>query len=616
MTPRPRQRPPVAPVAPRSRHGSGAVSLALAGGILLVHWLHALRVPFINDDYVFLDMVRDRAFASLWGTSRLMFGWWRPVSREFHYWALERTIGARELPFHVASLLLALAVLAVYYRLARRLAGARAAAIASAGVAVMAAWAVPMVWVAGAQELWMLLFALLCIDAFAFGSVWIAAPALAVALLSKETAAVVPGIALAVAIATRRFAPRATLLRVLPLAAVTVAWALVHPAVRAMLTGVAHGAGSADGTTVTSPAAIVLHTLRVPVNLDQPPAPDHGWMSVLVRAAPSIVLVVLAVVWAFRNERREGGGSPAAGAGTGVPALALVPRSRAADIVSPASTDPRPLDSTHLAACTIVWALLGWLPVLWPALGWHSYYTLLGAFGVWLLAGAWLARERSVALTVLIALAVLRAGQAATPSLDWGTEWYQNRAAAFVQFLRADLLQREPRPAPHSRLFFGGVPSNVGFLTAGAPALRVWYGDSTLSGGYMSQYAARGAGAAPGPDRFFRYDSTAGWVELRTLDEPAAARAENPRWEADHRELAAVFARARDWTAAAHEYARLATAADAPLKSATDAGVCFAMAGDSTAAARWFALAARQPGADDEVKAFARRFAHHLSAVP
>ena len=117
---------------------------------------YALRIPFINDDYIFLDRVRAASFASLWRLDRPLFHWYRPWSRELHYWTLQHVFGTRELPFHLVSWALALAVLGGAFVLFRRIAGGAAAAIAVAGVASLAAWGVPMVWIAGVQDLWML----------------------------------------------------------------------------------------------------------------------------------------------------------------------------------------------------------------------------------------------------------------------------------------------------------------------------------------------------------------------------------------------------------------------------------------------------------------------------
>jgi hypothetical protein len=164
-------------------------------------------------------------------------------------------------------------------------------------------------------------------------------------------------------------------------------------------------------------------------------------------------------------------------------------------------------------------------------------------------------------------------------------------------------------------MFFVRVPSEVGFLAGDGPALRVWYANPTLRGGFYTEYRARSERDPPGPDLFFRYDSIGGWVEVvRGAEDVARARLANPRWETDHGTLAATLARAGDWVPAAAEYAKLAGAVPTRVDYAYDAGVCFESSGDSTAAARWYARAAALPGADDEARRTAQRFARHLRA--
>ncbi len=593
------------PRAPLREPGFVAV-LVLTAIALLMYWGYALRIPFINDDYVFLDAVRTRSFFSLLGFEHLAFGWWRPWSRELHYALIQRVFGARELPFHVASFALALGVFAAYFALVHRAAGARVAGVACAGVAALAAWAVPLMWIAGAQELWMLLFALLTVYAFTFGSAGWATVALIGALLSKETAAVVPAIAIGGAVAIRRMSARALLVRALPLAVVVVAWAMVHPALggrmRSGSDAGSHTVARADSATApaTAPrveapvefANVLTRTLAVPFNLDHPLAPERGWTPIAVRALPSLIVLALLAAWATRK----------------------------APVLSNASTGTEGSDRSprhRIIAFGGAWALCGWLPMLWPALGWHAYYTLLGALGAWIALAAALADHRRIAIVLIAALAMLRAAQGATPSLDWGSEWYQARAASFLEFMRDDLRRKLPVTPRHARLFFFDVPSNVGFMTEGGPALRVWYRDPTVSGGYLGQWAPRAGNAPAGPDLFFRYDSTAGWIGIATgPEDTAAARRTNPRWSADHRELAAAFARARAWREAGAEYARIAATENGAPETAADAAVCFAMAGDSVAAARWFELAARAPDADDDIRRFAREFARHLRSGP
>ena len=93
--------------------------------------------------------------------------WYRPWSRELHYWVLDRLFGAREPAFHLASFALWVALMTLYYGLARRLVGGRGAAIACAAIAGLAAWSGALGWVAGVQELWLLFWAFAFLHLFA-----------------------------------------------------------------------------------------------------------------------------------------------------------------------------------------------------------------------------------------------------------------------------------------------------------------------------------------------------------------------------------------------------------------------------------------------------------------
>jgi hypothetical protein len=214
-------------------------------------------------------------------------------------------------------------------------------------------------------------------------------------------------------------------------------------------------------------------------------------------------------------------------------------------------------------------------------------------------------------LLVIAAVALLRPARADTPSRDWGTEWYQRRADEFLRFMRSDLLRQEPDPAPHSRFFFVRVPSNVGFLAGDGPALRVWYRDSTLTGGYYGSYRPRPP--ERGPDHFFRYDSTLGWTRIVPGSEDvASARQANPRWEIDHATLANALANAGDWPRALIEFEKLARADSASAVHAYNVGFCHESLGDSAAAATWYARSAALPGATPEMRQAALEFAGHL----
>jgi hypothetical protein len=553
---------------------------------LLTQYAGALVVPFINDDYVFLDKTRALGFLDLWRFRDLAFQWYRPWSRELHYWTLQHLFGARELPFHLASFALWLALLTSFWALARRIEGATAAAIATAAMAALAAWGVPLLWVAGVQELWMLLFSVLTLHAWLAGRRALATVTLAAALLSKETAAVLAPLALAADVLIEGRKPIEALRRGWPLVLVTAVWALVHPVLGGRLWHPL--AAPLEPQAVPLGPLVLWPALRVALNADARLYPEHGWGPALVTGA--IGALALA-------------GMVAAAAFARAPVRVAAPSSK-----------PRELRAPILFGAT--WMLIGWIPLLMPSLGWHAYYALLGCFGAWLLLGTLLARRPALAVVVVAALALLRPARAETPSLDWGSEWYQRRAAEFIRAMRAQLLAVHPRIDPHARLFFVRVPSNVGFLAGDAPALRVWYREPTLTGGFYSAYRPRAPGEPAGPDLFFRFDSTTGWVEVVPGPEDVArAAATNPRWEKDHVMLATTFAKAEDWGRAATEYAKLADARPASVDYSHDAAVAYESAGDSLAAAGWYAHAASLPDADPETRRAAQRLAH-LRAPP
>jgi hypothetical protein len=314
----------------------------------------------------------------------------------------------------------------------------------------------------------------------------------------------------------------------------------------------------------------------------------HSGTRFLARGLLGAVLLALLIVWASRAARPSDARSASA------------------------RPDARP--AMMPVALGIGWAILGWLPALVPVVGWHAYYTLLGAMGAWLAIGAVLARAPRAAIVAIMALALLRSAQAETPSLDWGAEWYQRRAGSFLRFMRADLMRKRPRLPEHARVWFTEVPSNVGFLTTGGPALRVWYGDTTLSAGFYSDY--RRPRDPRDTDLFFRYDSTAGWIEIaKGAGEGASGRPGNPRWERDHRELAALLARVQDWPGAAAEFEKLAEANPGDPEFALNAGICRETMRDFEAAGRWYERVLASEAAREEDKSFARRFALRVRAA-
>ena len=89
-----------------------------------------LNLPFIGDDYIFLDKTRDASFVDLWSFKNVDFGWYRPWSRELHFWCLQRVAGFHEVAYRIMGMVLWIATLSLYAAIVRRLASARVAVLA------------------------------------------------------------------------------------------------------------------------------------------------------------------------------------------------------------------------------------------------------------------------------------------------------------------------------------------------------------------------------------------------------------------------------------------------------------------------------------------------------
>jgi len=596
---------PAGPRGPRAagEPGPGAARPAAAAGTPAAAWVlallaiflfasywPALSLVFINDDYVILDKTLHASFASLWAPDLLLFNWYRPISRELHYWALQRAFGIHELPFHLVSWALWLAGMTLFFTLARRLAGGPVAALATAATAALASWAGPLMWVAGVQELWFFLFAFLFLHAFARRRGAESAVFLALALLSKEPAGVLAPLAFLWALLVDRDRVAQAVRRVLPLVAVTAAWAVLHPRLLGRLWG--PYAETIESSVRPSLPVTALKTALALVSLEEIPAPESGFGAALLRGLPGVValaLIAALAIWAAGRGRASSGG----------------PNARAGS--RPAAGAPAP--ARGIMAFAICWGAIGSVAVFMPSISWHAYYGLFGAFGVWLAIMYALRRRPAIAAALVLALALLRPLRADTPSWDWASEAFQRRAGFFLRALRDDLLRKHPDLPPHSRLYFARVPRNIGWVAGNGPAFRVWYGDSTISGGYYSYYRPRRPDETHGPDYFFRFDSSATWVEVTKGEEDvAAARARDRGWEADHRELALLLGSASDWNGAAEELVKLADVSPDNFEYPLNAAVCYEKLGDSLVAAGLYARAAALPGAPEQVKAAAARY--------
>jgi hypothetical protein len=466
----------------------------LALVLLAAAWLQrgALRAPFFADDFLFLDQVR---FRPLWATltGRDPIGnFVRPVGRQLYFWLLARVGGESALVFHAAGLLLFLGAVALLFVIVRRLAGAGAAAIAAAFLALHYAADVPLLWASGSQDLLALVGALAALALFLSGRRVLAAAALLAALLSKETVLLMPVVAI---LATRRAQEpwRRSALRAWPLFVAVGAWAALW------LRVASHSAGArqAVGGSLSGLAAAFVHLVQVAFGLEWRTGGELRAFTLLPPLV-SLALAVAAVVLAAKSGRE---GSRRAGTARSAPApasgseRAQAPGSAQASAPSPGAAPP----ALHPALIGVAWALVGALPIAAVAPVWSSYYYLFALCGAGLALGAWLGRSsRSVRLVAIVLLAwSSENGRQLDEFISAPGAWtrqshvnrrYIERATSLVQLYLRQLKSMRPTLPPRTTVYFGGLSAFSSFQAGDGPLLRWAYRDSSLHSYYLMQF--------------------------------------------------------------------------------------------------------------------------------
>lgn len=556
----PTQKPVPAPLAAvASRDASWLVHLLVLAAAL-AFYVPTLSIPFLGDDYVFLDKTRLAHFNELWSRTNTDFGWYRPWSREFHFWTLQNLFGADPIAFRIANLVLWVAGLFVFAAAMQRITGRRIAAMVMVGVASLGLWGAPLLWISGSQDLWMFFFLSLGLWCVSRGRDHLALIAYAGALLSKETAAVFPLLAILVWAVASRYRWREVLRRTVPFCVLTLTWMWFHPMLFARLR---HGHLAVPGAEDPLPTLLIVwKTMLAMVNADQlgdQLMPTPG--TVLSGVLGGVLLI--AAMW-----------------------FASAPR----------QPDSGVMDRRRLAWVGAGWAAAGWIPLFLPSISWHAYYGCIGALGAWVVLVALLGNRRSGMLSWVILVCVLRIFNSSSRAWDWGSEWYQRRAGVMLSAIQTQLLIEHPKLAPHTRVYFGSIPNNIGLVAGSSPAVRVWYRDSTLQAGFYSYYRPRGTAEPTGEDLFFHFDSTRGLRPVLLGPENALEAVRlDPEWESNHEALANTLLGAGDPERAADELEKIGGLPHRPDALAFS-GLCREVAGDSARARELFTLAARRMG--------------------
>jgi hypothetical protein len=451
---------------------SNAVLALVVLGAALLH-AGAVRLPFFADDFLFLESVRGRGLFAALATPDPIGNFFRPVGRQLYFWIVGHLSGESPAVFHAANLALFLGIVALMFVITRRLAGTTAAAFAAGFMALHYAADVPIRWVSGSQELLAVCGALGAIALTLAGRRVLGAIILLLALLSKESVALTPLIAM---IAAREPGEswRRSIARVWPLGLALAAWAALWIATLPARRGI----GGSLGLEPLGAFAVLAHLIHVALGLEW-----RGRFEAIGRAVPpflALIPIVVALLLAGES-RREGG-----------PRRALV--------------------------TALVWTLAGTLPLIAVAAIWSAYFYLFALGGVALGLGTLAARwPRWATVALLVALATgSQSGRASTEFATgrgaWNTQshinrLYVDRATTLIARYLRGLKVARPTVQPRSTFFFGGVLAYLAWQTGDGPIVRWAYHDTTLRSYYQSDFTLERA--RRGPALFFSiYDDS------------------------------------------------------------------------------------------------------------
>jgi tetratricopeptide (TPR) repeat protein len=532
------------------------LGLALLVLLALARYGWAIDISFINDDFLFLERARTASFLDNWNFHDALGNVYRPLTRNLYFWLGLRLLGRDPAPYHWVNLTLvglSLILTALFTRrLVAEAAGVRPDSGQADGAGLLAALlfglhpsaGTPASWVCGVQDLLALDLALAAGLAHLAGRRVLYLALYVAALLSKETTAFLFVLVALWDGMVKRSGWRAALGRQAPPAALFLLWLLgnrwlpwndlgstIHsrePGQRSLL-------GRFDLETV----AITVRSLFLvqPAEAFRWP---HGW------AATSSQILLAAGIFTLARMTRE-----------------------------PVQLGRGPLLALAVFACG--WSLSSILPLV-TVISHFVYYAYYPAFGFALFLAALAVKgfrssgtaaraAASVGVAILVAALLASAGIAYHASLCDAHNI--RRASAHLRNFRADLLRLHPTLPEKARVYFWNIPYWIGFQLADGPALRVWYGDSTLAGAFLSAYVP-----APGrPTLFFGHDDAMHLIEIvRGLPDP---QLHDPPaiYTAAHNDLGATLATAGEPEAALIEWRKVLEVDPNSLEAAANLGI-------------------------------------------
>lgn len=449
---------------------TGLLIYAIPALVAVVLSLPCLAFTFQWDDYDFLTNALLRKTGDLLPDPADPF--YRPISRGVYFLVLNAFGDQGVLVGHLLNLAFLAGVVLLLVRLAWRLAGPTAAVLAGLVFAGLGSVPTLIGWICCDQDLLSMLFILAALHAQLFQKRGLALLWTAAALLSKETAlAVIPALVLLDAVLGRK--PARTARTMAAYGALVLAWGLMHPAVRILVSrGLASGATGYVG--LENPArwpvyfiqyALTMVNLRVTTPLPQWP----------VHLTVPLVGAV-GLTWFILNQERR---------------------------------DPPVADREGEYSSARVLALAG-LMCIGPLVltstiirGWAPYYAAYSALGLTIAAGVVLARlpasVRIGTLAVFLTLGVW--SRASNPDPETPTETNFRLWTQALERVSANFRKLHTKLPPGSQLLVsvqargrGGVYTHIYAFDV----VRVWYRDPTLRTRKPTERDARG-----GPEFLF-----------------------------------------------------------------------------------------------------------------
>jgi len=474
------------PATPTSRRIAIVAALGLGLTALAIS---ALRVGFLNDDYLFIEQARSGSLWNALSRPDALGNYYRPLSRQIYFALIGALSHGSPLVFHVVNFVVFLAVLAL---LADLLLAVLPPIAALAGVlyfAVIPFQRVAWLWISCDQDLLALGFALGALALYRRSRM---VPALALylgALASKESVLMLPLMLGAWEVLIARRTPAEAARRAAPFAALALVWGAFALSVSL------HGQGARLlHFDPTSFLAAWVHEVQSLIGLDHPPGFPAAWIA---RGPDPLALILLSAAALWLPDGKPAGG-PAAPA-------------------------------AKFAALWLIAAGFVTGPLAWS---WSSYFYMTSAVGAALLFGLAARRLGRWGWPVLVGgLLWWHAGGTAVRSFavedrPWGwtshlTSYYFERASALTDSMSRQLRSLESAPPHGTRFFFATLPPWAGFQMGSGALVRNLYRDPSLESWFYSQYSE--TTAADHPCRYFYWDGRT----LKTL----YARAGDPSFQ-------------------------------------------------------------------------------------